>query len=184
MTTKTTQTEVSPEVSPAVEVKKRINKEPSHNEIVILSTGIRAKIHPVSATLIDEVVSMVKDPPIPMWHNEEKDRDEPNSGDPEYIKALSTAERKRGLAAMDAMIMFGLELVDGLPDDEVWIKKLKYMEGRKMLDLSSYDFEADEDREFLYKRFVAVGTDDINRITGRSVIGVTEVDNSERSFRS
>lgn len=143
--------------------------------IRVLSTGVRAHIRPVAATLIDEVTARIPDPDIPTWHNPDKDRDEPNPNDPTYQRELRAATRRRGLAAMDAMIMFGVELADGMPEDESWLARLRLMHKHNLVDLDGYDLDDPLEREFLYKRYIAVGAADlvaIGRMTGVSEEGI------------
>jgi len=111
--------------SAAVKVAKEATLDATRE--VNLSTGVRAKLRPVATTLIDEVASRIKDPEVPMWHNPDKDRDEPNPNDPKYIAAKEEADRQRGIAVIDAVVMFGVELLDGVPDDG-WLGKLQYLE--------------------------------------------------------
>lgn len=179
---RTTQMEESKkEQSPVLQIAKE--RKNGNDKIVTLSTGYRAKINVVAATLIDDVVSLVKAPSVPMWHNEDKDRDEPNPSDPEYIKALAETDHRRNTVAMDTMVMFGIDLVDGVPQDTKWISKLKMMVKRGMLDLTNYDLDDEEDKEFLFKRYIAVGIDDLNMISSASGISGEDVKRAEESFR-
>lgn len=171
-------------VSPAIPVAKGKANLDNQNNVVMLAGGVQATLVPVSASLIDEVTSNVKDPPIPVWHNDAKDRDEPNPSDPEYILEVARVEKERSTAAIDAIVMFGVELTDGLPKNDKWLKKLRYMEGRGNLDLSSYDLEDELHQEFLYKRFVGVGIDVINEISRLSGVSGEDVEDAERSFPS
>jgi hypothetical protein len=170
------------DVSPAVEVAKqsRDGHEPAE---MTLPNGSKVRLVPISASLIDAVTSRIRDPEIPMWMNKDKGREEPNPSDPNYIREMEDAGRKRGIAAMDAMVMFGVELVDGLPDDDKWLKKLQNMEKHGLLDLSGYDFDDETDKEFVYKRFVAVDTNVIERLSEISGISAEDVEEAERSFR-
>ena len=171
--------------SPVVETaKQRMASNGYEPEIITLKTGDRVELLPVSASLIDEVTSRIEEPEIPMWHNKEKDRDEPNPSDPKYLKELEGIERKRGIAALDAMIMFGVKLTDGMPEDDWWLKRLKFMEDRKMLDLTGYDLEDELSLEFLYKRFIAVDTDLINKISEVSGMSGEEIEQAQKSFPS
>jgi len=167
--------------SPAIQVKK--DNDRPEVAIVTLSTGYRAKLSAVSASLIGDVTSMIKNPPVPTWHNEDKDRDEPNPGDPSYIVALADTERRRGEAAMDALIMFGVELIDPIPEDGKWLKKLKFMEKRGLLLLSAYDMNDPDDVEFLFKRYIAVSADDLITVGKFSGIRGDDVTSAEASFR-
>jgi hypothetical protein len=149
----------------------------SEEKVDKLSTGIKAKLGPVSASLIDEVTAKVKDPPVPMWHNEEKGRDEPNPGDPAYIEALSDAERERGKAAMDALVMFGVDLVDGVPEDDGWLVKLQFLGVVEDRELSAME------REFVYKKYIAVSAADVGKITELSGISSEELQEAEATFQ-
>lgn len=171
-------------VSPAVETAKYLEQRDRDIDSVVLPSGDRIKVTPVSATLIDEVVSRVEDPEIPTWHNPDKDRDELNPNDPKYLRALQVAERQRGVAAMDAMVMFGVELIDGVPDSETWLKKLQKMEKMGRLDLSSYDLSDPIDVEFLYKRYILSDANLLNMISKASGIASEDVERAERSFQS
>jgi len=163
---------------PAVVVAEKISGKSSKDDgIVVLSTGVRAKISPVSASLIDEVTARVKDPVVPMWENPDKGRKEPNPSDPLYLAALNEAERERGKAAMDALVMFGVELVDPIPDDEEWLDKLKFLGVVEDEALSPMA------RAFAYKKFIAVSAVDISKITGMSGIDNQELEQAEATFQ-
>ena len=93
--------------SPAVETAKVLNLRSEGPAEITLSTGDKAILKPVTASLIDAVTSRIEDPKPPMWHNESKGIDEPNPSHPDYLAAVDDANRRRGIAAMDAMVMFG-----------------------------------------------------------------------------
>ena len=169
-------TKKTEEKHPAVEVAHVINEKEKGDGTVELSTGYKAKLVPVSASLIDQVTSRIKDPDPPMWMNESKGREEPNPADPKYLRELEDAGRRRGLAAMDALIMFGVELEEPIPEDTTWIKKLK---------LLGIDVDTDDpfEIEFYFKKYIAVSAEDISMVTQRSGMSAEEVAEAERSFR-
>ena len=169
--------------NPAVETAKNVEGR-TKEHFITLATGDKVRLLPVSASLIDEVTSRVKEPEVPMWDNPDKGRPEPNPSDPNYLAELEDASRKRGVAGMDAMIMFGVDLVDGLPDDDMWFKKLRLMERKGALDLSSYDLDDEIDKEFLYKRYIAVDVDTLGEIAKISGISSEDVATAEKSFPS
>jgi hypothetical protein len=157
--------------SPAIEVARDIANE---KEIVVLSTGYRAKIVPVAATLIDAAVSKIQDPPVPMVFIKDQDRNEPNPNDPAYQRALQEANRERSMASIDCMVLMGVELLDPVPIEGKWLLGLKRLERLGRIDLSLYDMEDPLDMEFVFKRFVAVGNEDLELITKK--MGITEAD--------
>ena len=144
---------------------------PTANTPVMLSTGIQAILKPVSATLIDSVTSKIIDPDPPTVYDKDKEREFSNPDDPAYVNQLNANARLRGLAALDAMVMFGVELVDPIPADDQWVKKLRYMEKRGLLDLSEFDLSEAMDREFVYKRLIAVSPKDIDTLNKMNRLG-------------
>jgi hypothetical protein len=173
--------------SPAPDVAKERKEE--EELIVTLIGGIRAKVLPVPASLIDEVASRIEEPKVPVWHNEEKGRDEPNPSDPAYIKELAEVERQKGLAAIDALAMFGLELIDPIQtlDEEgneaTWLKKLRFMGTKGLFDLDEYDLDNPMELEYLWKRYIGVDTNVLSRISRTSGITQEEVTEAEKSFQ-
>lgn len=159
-------------------------QERAGGDVVVLSTGVRARLKGVAASLVDEVTQRIEDPPIPVWHNPTKDRDEPNPGDPIYLQAVAKVQRQRGLASIDALVMFGVELVDGLPSDDGWIARLKFLEKLGHVDLSRFDLDEPLEREFVYKRFIAVGADDLVLLTKRTMVSPEDVQRAKESFPS
>ena len=167
--------------SPAVVAKKE--REAGKKPIITLSTGVRVKLLPVAASLITDVTGRIEDPPVPIWHNPDKDRDEENPNDPAYLRACQQADTRRGLAAVDALVLFGVELVDGMPEDDRWLTNLRHMERLGHLDLSGYDLGDAVDQEFLYKRYMAVASPDLGRIMSLSGLKQEDIRRAERSFR-
>ncbi len=171
-----------------IEIAKKYDGA-GENEPVYLSTGVLARIVPVSAALLDEAQSSVPIPKVPTWYNKDKERDEENPNHPDYLAAIDTAERKRNMASIDVMIMFGVVLVDqngdevGAPKDNSWLSKLIFMDKRGVISLGDVDFDDELEREFIYKKYVAVGVPDIFMITRRVGIDEEEVQKALNSFR-
>ena len=145
---------------------KRIAQGQGDSAEVTLSTGVRVRLHPVSSSLVEEMKGAIKMPPVPKVWIEAKEREEENPNDPRYLDEVAEVERKRADAIFDALCTFGVELLDGLPEDGTWLRKLKLLEKRGALDLSGFDLEDDFDLEFLYKRYVAVAGTDLQMIGG------------------
>jgi len=168
-------------VSPAVATARMARGE-DKVEVTILSTGIRARLVPVATALLDDVRSKVADPKVPMWFNKEKEREEPNYSDPGYRNALEEAADKRSHAVMDLLIMLGTELVDGVPDDG-WEKRLLWLQKRGVLDLSEYDLEDSLEREFVYKRHIALAATDYRNLMAMCGVTQAEVDRQAATFQ-
>lgn len=152
-------------------------------EVFELPGTVRFRITPVSIQLIQDVEATIEEPQPPMWANPEKDgREEPNPSDPEYLRARARATRQRNIAVMDAMVMMGVELVEGLPEDDSWLDKIKQLEKRKMLSLESFDLDDPIDREFLYKRYVIANGEVIELISKAAGVSEEAVREAEASF--
>lgn len=163
--------------SSAARVAKRM-RDRQLDEPVTLKSGVLVKLTPVSMSIITEAQVLIEDPAPPVWYNESKNREEVNPNDPEYLKALRKADEDRNLAAMDAIVMFGVELVNGVPDisEDPWLDMLKMREKRKLAPpiLQEFDLNDPIDLEYLYKKYVAVTTADLPKIM--AVSGVSEED--------
>lgn len=162
--------------NPVVKVAKKNSARKNEDGIVILSTGVRAKITPVSGSLIEEVTSRFKPPKVPMWLNPDKEREEPNPNDPEYQEALREATRAQAVAANDTLVMLGVELVDPLPEDDIWIKKLKFL---------GIEVDADDpfQVEFAYKKYVACAAIDLIEIGRRTGINEEAIAEAVAAFQ-
>lgn len=173
--------------NPAVEVAAEIQGK-GRDGIYQTSTGYWVKISPVSATLIDKVQSKIKDPEPPMVWIEEKGRSEPNPADPSYLRALQRADVDRVMAALDAIIMLGIDMCDEDGNqleisDGPWLNKLKLLERHGHLDLDEHDMDDPLDREFLFKRYIVLSAKDIEPVASASGIKEEDVKQAEASFR-
>ena len=158
-------------------------KQKTVGNVVTLSTGIQAILRPVSASLLQDVMSRIVDPPEPVIYNEEKGQNEIDPFDKEYLATIAKNNQARARASMDAMAMFGIELVEGLPEDDSWISRLIYMEKMGYLDLAQFDMEEAIDCEFVYKRYIALGNQDLLAIGKMSGIRKEDIEEAEASFR-
>ena len=113
--------------------KEIVQREQDIDEIHVLSTGIRVKLSSVSGTLIDDLRAAIEDPPIPVVYIDEKSREEENPNDPAYLAAVEEANRRRGVAMLDAIMIFGMELVDGMPKDDVWSRSSRHWPSTRVL---------------------------------------------------
>ena len=150
---------------------------------VTLSTGVRARIKTVAASLIDRVTSRLVEPEVPMEMNPDKQREEPNPLSPKYASAVKEYNKSRGEAAIEAMVMFGVDLIDPVPDKKEWLDKLQFLAKHERLDLSQYDLESPIDLEYLYKIFIAVGVQDLALIMASASIPTEAINRAAESFQ-
>ena len=148
----------------------------------VLSTGVRVRVQPVSARLLTECMARVPKVPVPMWYDKDREKEVPNPADPQYLRDLEERSNQQNNVVMDALIMFGVNLVDGIPDDG-WEKKLKLLEKAGAISLEGIDLEDDVEREFAYKKFVAVTAADMELLQEASgVITEDALDIARESF--
>jgi hypothetical protein len=166
---------------PTLQAAKRqvANEKP----VVTLSTGVRARIRPVSAKLLDEISRSVPEPPVPKQFVEAKQREEYNPLDPAYQIAIKEANHLRGIRTTEALIMFGVELVDDIPPRLDWEPKLRFLERRGSIDLSGYDLVDPLDAEFIFKTMIAVSTPDLMLVSMASGLTEVEVADAMASFQ-
>jgi len=141
---------------------------------VTLSTGYKVRLVPVAVPIIRDAMFRIKFPVPPKIYIESKGRDEENPNDPRYLQEVAETEERRSMAALDVVIIQGVELIDGIPEDDRWLRNLKLMHRRGIIDLDDYDFNDELDVEFLFKRYVALGTQDIAELS--TLMGITEED--------
>jgi hypothetical protein len=169
--------------SPAVEVARKLDK-PDRDIYETTLEGYMIRVVPVSAPIITDAASMIEDPEVPMYTPEGKDTAEPNPDHPDYIKAVRRAESDRAQASMDAMIMFGIELIGELPPDEKWLKKLQWLAKKEKFPLDDYDLDDPLDKEFLFKRYFCSTVEILEAVSDKSQVSEAEVRAAEDSFPS
>ena len=148
--------------------------EDKHDAERVLSTGVRVRVNRVPQMLMDAAVHKVEEPEVPLWYDEDRDREVLNPNHPHYLAAVEKYERDQRLASIDACILWGIDLLDGLPKDDLWLKKLKYYAKMGHIDLSGYDLEDEFELEFIYKRYVALLVDDLSDLMPEMISGITE----------
>jgi hypothetical protein len=154
-----------------------------------LSTGYYARISSVSASLIEEAQASVEYPEVPKWHDEDRDRWEENPNHPDYIKSVAEVDKRKTMMAIDAMILFGVEIVneDGTPYDvntgDKWYQKIRLMAKRKMINVDGVDLDDPLDIEWMFKKYIAVGAPDLERIARASNLSEEDVKEASATFQ-
>ncbi len=161
---------------PVVAVAKERRGNEDEGGIVTMSSGVRVRLVAVAPSLIDEAMARVPDPEVPIWIDPDKDREVPNPNDPAYLRACADAIKTRARASTDALIMFGVELEDGVPKDDTWLKKLLRL-GHEVNPKDPIDVE------FAYKKYMVVQLDDYGLLGRRSGIIEEDVDAQAKSFQ-
>lgn len=145
--------------------------------------GIRAKLQPVPEGVLEDAERRIPDPPVPIVRDEEEGTEYENPNDPNYLRELQEANSKRGIASIEAMCLFGVELLDGLPEDDIWLKKLKFLEKRGHIDLSWVDWDDPMEAEFVFIRYAFLVMEDIAYLGLLSRMTEEELRRAAESFR-
>lgn len=162
--------------NPAVIVAKEGDE--SEEKIITLRSGVRVRLKPVPDMVVQRAMAKINKPKVPMWFNPDKEREEPNPNDPDYLEAVRRAEEERGMVAMDVSIMFGCELIDPIPDDRKWVQRLRKVAGIEVDDSDEFELE------FAYLKYVAFANSaDMNYVTGLDMTEA-DVENAGATFRS
>lgn len=103
---------------------------PILNNTITLKNGVQLKKKPFPILLVQQVISSFKYPPVPEYWDEDRKRGIKNPNNEDYLRQKDEVDTERGLAAIDAIIAFGTELVS-VPDDmyrpenDEWIDDLE-----------------------------------------------------------
>ena len=134
------------------------------NNIHTLSTGVRVRVSQVNPATLTDIQMRIQNPSVPTRVVAGEfgafSEGEPNPEHPDYVAECQLKDMERASAMMDVIAMLCVELVDGLPKDDRWVKKLRLLSKIGQLDLSGFDLDDEDDREFLYKKHIAPSTED------------------------
>lgn len=164
---------VSPTKAAADTKKARSNKKKSRNKITTTPSGYRVKLVPVAANVIREAQARIPDAITRTYTNSTDGKEYENPAHPEYIAEVKIVEEERTKAAMNVMVLFGMELLDPIPDDNGWLEKCRFA---KLITDDEYKEAISDDgkymREMLFKTYVVSDFSVINQIASMS--GVTQ----------
>lgn len=95
-----------------------------------LENGIILALKPVPPLLLREAARNIRDPEVPIWHDPDKGRDEPNPNDPDYLLGIAEAREKRSQAAMTVALLTGTAIIsvpEGMyrPEQDEWIADIR-----------------------------------------------------------
>jgi hypothetical protein len=145
--------------------------------------GYKIRVKAIPVAIISDVSNRIPDPEIPIWHDPEYDRDVQNPNDPAYLNKKEEVDRKRGEAMIDATVMFGIDLPDGVPPTEKWLPKLEFLEKRGQVDLSGYNLSDDLEKEFVFKKYIIASIALINYIQNMSSVTPEDIGAAGKPFR-
>lgn len=154
----------------AVAQKEKKEKKPQ-DDIVVLMSGIRVRYRPVGANAIREVQSMIPDAVIPTYTDPNTGKEEPNPAHPKYAAELKEVDALRTTAAMDVLMLRGIELVDEIPEDLTWLDQFVFL---KLISKEDAKFAQNNPiaLELYYKKYVVADANVITQLG--QLAGVTQ----------
>lgn len=116
--------------------KEALEGEIVEKDIHVLSSGVKVRFKPVNSMTIQRAGDSVAIPAVyeqAITQPNGAVRYVQNPNHPDYQKKIDEAEKERSLKSLEAMVLFGVELVDDLPADDEWLEDL-----RMVMDLDKY----------------------------------------------
>ena len=168
----------------ALQVTKDLRDQVDDDGALTLTTGVRVRYIPVNPATFTEILASIKPPKVPEVFIESKGRYDPNPADPTYLGEMDNWQGERASAMMDAFALLGVELLDGLPEGKVWLKRLQMLERLGRLDLSKFDLDDDMDLHFLYIKNIAFGPADWGAVFRAFNVTEDGVNQARDGFRS
>ncbi|TRO54467.1 hypothetical protein E2P63_01185 [Candidatus Bathyarchaeota archaeon] len=158
-----------------------VEEEMQQNEIITLPNGIRVRFHSVAPDLLRKVQEKVKDPQVPLAPlPDDPERFDENPFDPEYLEAKDLASQKRNDSIMQAMVLRGVELIDGMPEDESWLEDLIFLE---LIDENDVKNASNKLKEIWYKRYVALDMTGFDLLQKKIGLNQEMVAQARKSFQ-
>lgn len=144
---------------------------------VILSCGVVLRFKPVPSLAIREAAMRIEAPQVPVVHMEDKDRDEENPNDPDYLRAVAEYEAAKALVANDVILLLGSD-IESVPEGIAALQDQSWVQDLQALGIE-FDTENHAARKLAWLKFYILRTDEdsIKALMGpmRSA-GVSEVD--------
>ena len=153
-----------------------------------LPSGIKLHLKKSPPFVLQQAVSNLEEPKVPMWTNPDKGREEENPNDPDYRAALLSYHGKAGAAALNALLLFGVEVLH-IPKGVQTIEDTTWSEELAFLNMPVPDDSASRVRKLMWLKTVALDTDELVQVVSQGLFalqGLSEEDVQQAidSFRS
>ena len=156
----------------AVAQKESKTNKKTQDDIVVLASGIRVRYRPVGANAIREFQANIPDAVPPTFTDPATGKEQPNPASPSYMANQKLVDEERTSAAMNALMLGGIELVDGMPDrDEALLDRWEFL---KLISEEEAIFAKKNDTayELYYKKYVVADANVITQLG--QLAGVTQ----------
>lgn len=157
--------------------------------VFVAATGVRLKLKRVSQMIVADAKRRLPEPKVPKWINPEKDREEENPNDPEYIEAVYNYRYDTSMLALRVYLILGTEPIYPLPAGIVGPDSHEWSDAIQGADDGVDIPESGPRRYFAWLKYYALPDDQVMRVMSQiiSLSGRTleeEVRKAQESFRS
>lgn len=165
----------------ALEVEEKVTKQ-AQDDIVTLASGHRVRFVPVPHNTLREVQAKIVDPPIPtIPHPEDKTRQIENPMSITYRETLERNKEERLKVVLNALFLFGLELLDPLPADRTWLDKLVLLE---LINAEEIEGASVLQQELWYKKYVIADASVFDKLYGTLGVSEEAIAQARAAFKS
>ena len=162
---------------PAVAVEKERLNGAGENGVYTLSNGDQVRFKAVPDMYITRALQRVKEPPVPRFFDEERGIEIENPSDPAYLRALAEVNQRRGSITVDALLMWGCELVKSRLEEAGWVKELQLLG-------EEFDPADPTERRFAYLKNIAfASSQDIAVLMAQLNISREDLEQAADNFR-
>ena len=166
----------------ALEIEEEVTKK-AQDDIVTLASGHRIRYRPVALNAIRKVQAKVADPPVPMMpHPDDPTRQIEDKTSVKHREALQMKAEERLEVTLNVLFLRGLELLDPLPSNEIWLDELVLL---GLVEAEEPESASVLQKELWYKKYViAADADVFTKLYG--LLGISEevIAQSRAAFKS
>lgn len=101
---------------------------------VVLPSGVKVRLVAVPNMVVMAMTKLVKEPQIPVYRNDAKDRDEPNPLDPLYLRAIEDYKSALGDLTVQAYLANGVRVLT-IPADKHELTSDQWAEGLRFIGI-------------------------------------------------
>lgn len=150
------------------QIQQSIENDKRAPHIFVCANGVQLKLRAVPSLAIVAIQKQLKEPPVPTFFNDEKQRDEENPNDPNYIRELNEWRAASADATTTAYLANGVTVITPLPDNVEPVDSQEWSEGLVLSGLVIAD--SGIQRRVAWLKYYIVGDEDLGDLIGQIAI--------------
>lgn len=147
------------------QIERQIESDKRAPRVFTCANGVHLRLRAVPSLAIVAIQKQLKEPPVPTFFNEEKQRDEENPNDPNYITALNQYRSDSADATTTAYLANGVTVIEPLPEGIPALDDEEWAEGYRLSGLDIPDKGIG--RRVAWLKYVIVGDEDLGDLIGQ-----------------